>query len=129
MHGSLTCKCRPAQGDGTYDTPQTVVDKTAIPVPPPTCTGVWDGSITDLVNRGIPASKIVVGKPITNGDANNGCVDPETMVQIMDYALSKYPIAGLFGWQWGSDTDGSWINQILNGINTQQAKRQQPEQQ
>ena len=77
------------------------------------CVSPWDGSIADIVRRGVPASKIVVGKIITPGDGNSGYVPLSSFASFLSKAVAKYPtLAGAFGWQWGSDTKGTWAKTV-----------------
>lgn len=57
------------QGDTRYDTYEELFLK---------ATGTFSGtSIQELINRGVPAKKIVMGKPATMGDVmNTGYVAP-----------------------------------------------------
>jgi chitinase len=49
-----------------YITKESLVDQTVMPINPksPSANMTWDGSIADIVAHGIPAHKIVVGKPV-----------------------------------------------------------------
>lgn len=103
------------QGPGTYDTYETIVLQEAIHPGPPTCTDTWNGALADVIEtHKIPAEKLILGKIVSPSDGNNGYVDPDTLASIVAQALQKYPqLAGIFGWQWGSDTDGSWVATVL----------------
>jgi hypothetical protein len=57
-----------------YTTKKSLVDGNSIPINPksPSANMTWDGSIADIISYGVPAHKIVVGKPVTTGDGNSG---------------------------------------------------------
>lgn len=100
------------QGEGAYTTAAGLVDKESIHAPG-SAVKVWDGSITDLVAKGVPSKKIVVGKTVNAGDGQSGNVPVDKLVPMLEYALEKFPdLAGVFGWQWGSDTQGKWIQEL-----------------
>lgn len=101
-----------------YVTESGLIDKeTIIPDKYPSCVSPWDGSIADIVRRGVPASKIVVGKIITSGDGNSGYVPLSSFASWLGKAVAKYPtLAGAFGWQWGSDTKGAWATTVATAF-------------
>jgi chitinase len=105
------------QGPGYYTDYATLVEAEDIPVVKgPTCTPTWNGALADIMaHGGVPASKIVVGKIIAPADGNNGWVDASTLQGIVRQALAgpAPDLAGVFGWQWGSDTSGAWIDTVL----------------
>lgn len=105
------------QGPGLYSDYDTIVVAENIVPAPPTCTPSWNGALTDIVQtHGIPASKLLVGKIVAQGDGNNGWVDAQTLASILKQAVTgPFPdLAGVFGWQWGSDTSGQWIDTVLS---------------
>jgi chitinase len=65
-------------------------------------------SVTEIKNRGIPLNKIVIGKPVTTGDASNtGWVGASDLNSIFNQGQAKYGwYAGLMVWQFPSDTMG-----------------------
>ena len=67
-------------------------------------------AVKDIINRGVPSEKIVVGKPALPIDANNGYVDP---ADLGNWAVQAYRdfgwSAGIMYWQYISDLDGLTI--------------------
>merc|ERR1712071_69133 len=60
-------------------------------------------AVNQLINAGVPAEKIVIGKPIApRGYANNGYVRPgELMRYVCEYRrLSKRHIGGIMTWMY-----------------------------
>jgi hypothetical protein len=54
------------------------------------------------------------------GDGADGYVDPATFASILAGAVQAYPtLGGAMGWQWGSDTDGSWAKVIAQSFAAQ----------
>ncbi len=110
------CVSFPFQGDGTYFDYQTIVVEEQIFPPPPTCSPVWNGALVDIVQtHKIPASMLVLGKIVAQDDGNNGWIDPAGLAALLKQAMAgPVPgLAGVFGWQWGSDTNGQWIDTVL----------------
>lgn len=106
------------QGDNTagaaaYTSAATLIKKESIMLKKSVVNPV-DGSLTDIISiQGVPASKILIGKPVGTGDANNGYVDPDTLSSFVGQAKQAFPdLGGAMGWQWGSDTDGAWIGKL-----------------
>lgn len=58
---------------------------------------------------------IVVGKPVTSGDAvNTGYIDPNALVKVLQGGMRAVPgwTTGVMGWQYSSDVDswsGKWV--------------------
>ena len=68
-------------------------------------------AVKEIIARGIPSEKIVVGKPATQNDAHNtGYVD---LVQLGEWSIQAYNefgwFAGIMIWQMNSDQNGSLI--------------------
>jgi hypothetical protein len=81
--------------------------------------GAYTGtSVEEIVARGVPSNKIVVGKPCTTGDASNtGYVDSNSLGQWLTQAYNNYKwYAGIAFWQYSSDTQGSIINNAVVGL-------------
>ena len=112
------------QGAGQYTDKTTLVDSNNHLVCnscPGNIPSNWDGSIADLVKKGVPSYKIVVGKPITSGDGNQG-IPKNELPGVLKYAVSKFPeLAGAMGWQFGSDVNGSWIEALKPSFKTKSA--------
>jgi len=73
-------------------------------------------SVMEMEHAGIPLSRILIGKPITQGDASNtGYIPVGTFRSILQQAMSSIQWKGGFmGWQFKSDTDGSWSHQLAS---------------
>jgi hypothetical protein len=77
-------------------------------------------SVNEIAAKGIPLSKIAVGKPITQADAaNTGFVPVTDLASIIDTArqpgnvwANGRDVGGVMGWRFQSDRDGTWINQL-----------------
>jgi len=75
----------------------------------------WQGinnetSIESIIASGIPASKLVVGKPIAKVDlAGTGFIKPCSLAGILIEAdNNKVPFGGVMGWTVSSDHQGKW---------------------
>jgi len=73
-------------------------------------------SVSEINAAGVPLAKIVVGKPVTIGDAGNGHVEPATLGGWFRQGASELGWnGGIMGWQWGEkNTLTSWLNNILS---------------
>jgi chitinase len=71
-------------------------------------------SVMEINGRGIPLSKIVVGKPVTAADADNtGFIPVANFLQILQQAVNQTSWrAGLMDWEFSSDINGTWINEL-----------------
>jgi chitinase len=80
------------------------------------CSNFPGTSVAEIHAAGIPLEKIVVGKPVTIGDAGNGYVEPAALGGHFRQAASELGWnAGIMGWQWGEkNTLTSWLNGILS---------------
>jgi chitinase len=100
------------QGVGIYDTPQGLFN----------VSGSWcpNSSINEMIAAGIPGTKIVLGKPPTTADANNGWMSADVLNKaILDnYAYNGWK-TGIMFWQLTSDADGSFCNAVGKGLITQ----------
>lgn len=63
------------------------------------CSGMPGTSVAEIIAAGIPASKLIIGKPIKSTDGSNGFF-PD-----LSTAITLAPNAGIMGWQWSSDAD------------------------
>ena len=75
-------------------------------------TSVFSGtSVNEIIKRGVPSNKIIVGKPVTPGDAaNSGYVNSSDLgkwVSLGYQTLNWY--GGVMYWQYVSDSDFSAI--------------------
>jgi chitinase len=93
------------QGTSTYDSYATLFQ---------TANGWATGtSVHELMSKGIPASRILVGKPVTTGDATNtGYVPVNTLAGLFSQAKGNGWSSGFMGWQYIHDTDGSWSEKL-----------------
>lgn len=68
-------------------------------------------AVYEIINRGIPAKKIVVGKPVTGADAaNTGLVNHDDLGKWAGQAYQeKKWYAGIMYWQYVSDVNGNAI--------------------
>lgn len=78
------------------------------------CSNFLGTSVKEIADYGIPLNKIVVGKPVGQGDANNGLVSADQLNQFFRQAQSELGWnAGVMGWVWKSPETGSWVNGIF----------------
>jgi hypothetical protein len=79
-------------------------------------TGVFSGtSVKELINRGIPAKKIVVGKPATMSDVvNTGYVSPTDLGSWIAQAKREFNWRpSLMFWQFKNDPRGDIVKTAL----------------
>jgi hypothetical protein len=77
-------------------------------------------SVGEIAAKGIPMSKIAMGKPITQADAaNTGFIPVTDLASIIDTArqpgnvwANGRDVGGVMGWRFQSDRDGTWISQL-----------------
>jgi len=86
--------------------------------------GWADGTaVAQLAARGIPASKVVVGKPVTESDATNtGFVSLPDLVIMFQTAAQRCPKgwnAGVMAWQLSSDVAGRWSLAVAKALKLQ----------
>lgn len=73
-----------------------------------------------IAKKGIPLSKLVIGKPVSQADAaNTGYVPVQTLAQIFQTArkpggvwANAQDVGGMMGWKFHSDPKGAWIKQL-----------------
>lgn len=72
----------------------------------------------EIVSKGIPLNKIVVGKPITPADAaNTGFMNRITLGNSVNRAnLELGWYAGLMHWQYVNDLDGKKLKTALGNL-------------
>ncbi|KAF8888132.1 glycoside hydrolase superfamily [Infundibulicybe gibba] len=79
--------------------------------------GAWPGtSVFQIAASGVPLSKIVVGKPATSGDANNGYIPPSTLATCLQQGKNQgwmipLPDGGAMVWQYPRATP-AWIQTV-----------------
>ncbi|TFK80763.1 glycoside hydrolase family 18 protein [Polyporus arcularius HHB13444] len=84
-----------------------------------TCAGLITSSsstwpqtaLLQIIASGVPASKLVIGKPITSGDANNGYMSASTLASCVAQAKTKGWNGGVMGWQYPNG-GASWIQTV-----------------
>lgn len=67
-------------------------------------------SIQNILKQGVPAQKLILGKPITPKDVNNsGYIPAEKLKSILSEAIdNKIKFGGVMGWKIDSDINGEW---------------------
>lgn len=83
-------------------------------------------SINEIIASGVPASKVVLGKPATVGDGNNGYMTAATI----DAAIAaNYPYngwkTGVMFWQYSSDANGAICTEATQSLTTFAGRAQQ----
>ena len=81
-------------------------------------------SVQEIANKGIPISKIAVGKPITQADVvNTGFVPAGQLASIIQTArqpgnvwANDGDVGGVMGWKFQSDRSGEWIGQLQTAV-------------
>jgi hypothetical protein len=103
------------QGVGIYDTPQGLFNSS----------GGWcpGSSINEIIAAGVPANKIVLGKPATTADGNNGWMSAAELNKAItdNYAYNGWK-TGIMFWQFTSDIDGSFCSAVAQGVLTETPK-------
>lgn len=92
------------QGDTKYDTYETLFLNSG---------SFFSGTaVKEIIARGIPAKKIVVGKPVTSGDAaNTGFVPSASLGEFVSRAYTDFGwYGGVMFWQYVSDVGGQAIS-------------------
>lgn len=95
------------QGSSTYDTYETLCVKS---------NGWAKGTAVQQIAGSVDLNKLVVGKPVTQKDADNtGYVPVDQLAKIIGELLSSSEWrAGMMGWQYVSDTDLKWAATFSN---------------
>ncbi|KAF5350238.1 hypothetical protein D9758_007839 [Tetrapyrgos nigripes] len=78
-----------------------------------TSSSTWPNSAVFQIasNSGVPLNKIVIGKPATSGDANNGFIPTSTLATCVNQAKSQGWNAGVMVWEY-PDATSSWIQAV-----------------
>ncbi|KAF5350237.1 hypothetical protein D9758_007838 [Tetrapyrgos nigripes] len=78
-----------------------------------TSSATWPNSALFQIasNSGVPLDKLVIGKPATSGDANNGFIDPSTLATCANQAKSQGWNGGVMVWEY-PDATASWIQSV-----------------
>jgi len=79
--------------------------------------GWANGTAVAQLARRIPKKRLVVGKGVTSGDVvNTGFVPLAQLKQYLSQGVSAGYTAGFMGWQFSSDSDGSWSTQLAQAF-------------
>jgi chitinase len=73
-------------------------------------TGTFNGTaLKQIINRGIPSNKLIVGKPVKKTDASNtGWMDITILGEAVSRAYSELNwYGGVMFWQFNSDSNGT----------------------
>lgn len=67
-------------------------------------------STQSILKQGVPAHKLIIGKPITPADVNNtGYIPINKFENILNEAIiNKVEFGGIMGWKVDSDINGNW---------------------
>ncbi|TCD71831.1 hypothetical protein EIP91_003174 [Steccherinum ochraceum] len=68
-------------------------------------------ALFQIIASGVPASKLVIGKPANQGDASNGYVAPATLAGCVSQAKAKGWNGGVMSWEF-PDAAASWIQTV-----------------
>ncbi|KAJ7649053.1 glycoside hydrolase, partial [Mycena polygramma] len=71
-------------------------------------------SVFEIAANGVPLNKLVIGKPATTADANNGYMDPATLSGCLAQAKAKGWSAGAMTWQY-PNAESAWITEVRSG--------------
>ncbi|EIW74227.1 glycoside hydrolase family 18 protein [Coniophora puteana RWD-64-598 SS2] len=75
-------------------------------------TSAWpQSSLFEIVASGVDQDKLVIGKPGTATDANNGVIAPATLATCVSQAHAKGWNAGVMSWQY-PDAGSAWITTV-----------------
>ncbi|EPQ56341.1 glycoside hydrolase [Gloeophyllum trabeum ATCC 11539] len=77
-----------------------------------TSSSTWPQSaLFQIAANGVSLNKLVIGKPATTGDANNGYIDPSTLATCVQQAKNQGWSGGVMVWQF-PDAAASWISTV-----------------
>lgn len=98
------------QGGTTYNTYETLFKKS----------NGWSAktSVKEIIDQGVPASKIVVGKPATQADVyNTGIVNNRDLGNWVLRAYKEFGWStGVMFWQYKNDADGTHVGNAINQL-------------
>ncbi len=80
-------------------------------------------ALKEIIDKGIPASKVILGKPASTTDAvNTGYVVASDLASMIMAFRNSYPTygwqAGASTWQYSSDMSGGFINVVTPSFNS-----------
>ncbi|TFY59963.1 hypothetical protein EVJ58_g5451 [Rhodofomes roseus] len=70
-----------------------------------------DSALFQIISSGVAQEKLVIGKPGTSGDANNGYMSTSTLATCVEQAKGKGWDAGVMVWEY-PDAGSSWITAV-----------------
>ncbi|KAL0576272.1 hypothetical protein V5O48_005716 [Marasmius crinis-equi] len=77
-----------------------------------TSSSTWpQTALFQIAANGVPLSKLVIGKPASTGDANNGYMDPSTLATCLQTAKNQGWNGGAMSWQFPR-ASSSWITTV-----------------
>ncbi|KAK7061021.1 hypothetical protein VNI00_000756 [Paramarasmius palmivorus] len=77
-----------------------------------TSSNTWPKTaLFQIAASGVPLSKLVIGKPATTGDANNGYIDANTLATCLQTAKNQGWNGGAMAWQY-PHAGSSWITTV-----------------
>jgi len=75
-------------------------------------------SVLEIVAGGVPAEKVVLGKPATGADANNGFIEPATLATCVAEAVAEKWNGGVMVWQVSTTNLLSVMSDVAQSIAT-----------
>ncbi|KAI9334379.1 glycoside hydrolase superfamily [Obelidium mucronatum] len=97
------------QGNEGYDNCTTLLTKSGGYIP--------NTSVFEIAAKGIPLSKLVIGKPSSGkGATNSGYVDGATLSKCVIQAQKLGWSAGVMGWNFELDPEGKWIRSAASSL-------------
>jgi len=68
-------------------------------------------SVFEIIKAGVPADKVVIGKPATSQSASNGFVSTTDLAKCVSQAKGKGWNGGVMVWEW-PDANAQWIETV-----------------
>ncbi len=81
--------------------------------------GFFNGTaVQEIIKRGVPANKLVVGKPVTPSDAmNSGWMNIDSLGEAISKGYDELKwYAGVMFWQYFSDPTGDGIKRAVGHL-------------
>ena len=74
-------------------------------------------SVSEIIAKGVPANKIVIGKVATQSDTRNGFVSNTVLGSwIATFSQKVTPIKGVSLWEFSSDMEGEELNSAIGPL-------------
>jgi len=74
----------------------------------------WPGTtVSEIIANGVPQSKVIIGKPGQQGDANNGLMSPSDIGSCI--TSHNGAVGGVMAWQW-IHAGASWISAAAGNL-------------